>query len=283
MNARREGFTLVEIMIVVILGSIIMGSIYQMVVLQEQTTRSQYAQIQTGENAQIGLAILTNDLKEISARDSDIVSLDSTSITFRAMRKAGIVCLKDAGNSYVYAWELGEAFAGEDSVMIFQDGANSASSTDDSWKRLKIGSVATGVTCGTNPMGVTNTRRLNFAANPLGSVQVGALLRSFKGNTQYRLVDNGTWGELRRTEAGTEQVLLDQMALTSEGGLRFRYYDSAGVQIPAANLTTRKYDVMRIQVKVTAKAGTNASKTGTNRYTDSLVTQVYIRGNRRGQ
>src|SRR5207253_2677763 len=80
MNARREGFTLVEIMIVVLLGSIIMGSIYQMVVLQEKTTRSQYAQIQTSENTQMALAVVTNDLKEISARDSDIVALDSTSI-----------------------------------------------------------------------------------------------------------------------------------------------------------------------------------------------------------
>lgn len=283
MNTRRAGFTLVEMLIVVLLGSIIMGSIYQMVVLQEQTTRSTYAKISTSENTQTALAILTSDLKEISARDGDIVALDSISITYRAMRNAGVVCTKSAGNDYVVVWELGSSFQPEDSVLVFADGTNASSANDDSWLPLKIASTTSPVACGTNPMAVTNTRRLNFNAAPLANVQVGSLIRSFKGNTRYRIADNSTWGELRRTESNIEQVLIDQMATISEGGMRLRYYDSAGVQIPWANLTARKADVMRIQIKATGKGAETPKSTGTNRFLDSLVTQVYLRGNRRGQ
>jgi len=281
-NTRRGGFTLVETLIVVLLGAVVMASIYQMIVIQEKTTRETYSIISVNENAQMALAVLSSDLKELSAKDSDIVAADSTSITFRAMRKAGVVCSKDAGNGFMQVWQSGNPFAAGDSVLIFADGANTASANDDRWVHLQISTVGAGTPCASNPMGWTSAQ-LNFVGAPLTLVQPGALVRSFEPATRYRLVDNGSWGELRRTEAGVETPLIEELGTQAEGGLRLRYFDSAGVAIPAANLTARRYDIMRIQLKVRGKGVSAATKTGTNRYSDSLLTQVYLRGNARGK
>ena len=285
MNARRAGFTLVETMIVVVLGAVVMGSIYQMIVIQEKSTRHQYAVISTSDATQTALAIMANDLREISAADSDVVAVDSTSITFRALRKTGIVCRKGALNTWIDVWEMGAPFVAGDSILVYEEGANTSSPNDDRWIRMAVSVAGAGSTnnpCATNPLGVTNTRRLTVASAPFANVTVGTLVRSFQP-TGYRLVDNGEFGQLMRTENGVETAIIDQLAPEAEGGLRMRFFDSTGVAIPLNNLTTRRFNIMRIQLKVAGKAATSADAHGNNRFRDSLVTQVYLRGNARGQ
>lgn len=282
MNNRRAGFTLVETLIVVVLGAVVMGSIYQMVVIQEKTTRHQYAIISTSENTQTALAVMTNDLKEISARDGDIMTVDSTFITFRALRKVGIICRKAADNSWVDVWEMGGAFVAGDSVLIFMEGANTSSPNDDSWVPARLSSAAAAGACAANPMGVANVRRLNVGGTPFANVGLGSPVRSFVP-TGYRLTDSGEWGQLMRSEDGVETAIIDGLSPAAEGGLRMRFFDSTGVAIPLANLTARRNDIMRMQLKVTGKAVTSATVSQGNRYRDSMLTQVYLRGNGRGQ
>lgn len=281
MKNSRGGFTLAEILVVTVLGSIVMLSIYQMIDIQEKATLQQYALISTNENAQMALAVMTTDLKEISARDSDIVAVDSIDITFRALRKAGLVC-NQVSTTTADVWEFGDAFAVGDSVLVFSEGANAASAADDGWVRAIITGVASSA-CASNPLALANTRRITTGTNAFSTVTSGGLIRSFV-QTRYRMVDNGEWGELRRTEgSNAETAIIDQLAPLSEGGLRMRFYDSAGTAIPLASLTTRRFDIMRMQIKVAGKAASNATATAGNRFTDSLTTQVYLRGNARGQ
>jgi prepilin-type N-terminal cleavage/methylation domain-containing protein len=281
MNTQRPGFTLAETLVVVVLGAVVMSSIYQMVNIQERTTRHQHAVISTSDNAQAGLAVLANDLKEISARDGDVIAADSLSIRFRALRQTGVICNKDAGNNWIDVWELGGAFENGDQILVYEEGPNVDSPNDDQWLNLTITTAGAGA-CGANPLGVTNTRRLNVGGAPFTNVTRGGLVRSFM-ETRYRLIDSGEWGQLLRTEEGVETPILEQLATQDEGGLRLRYFDSTGVAIPLANLDARLSDIMRIQMKVAGKAVTNASATGDNRWRDSLLSQVYLRGNARGQ
>lgn len=285
MKTQRAGFTLVETLIVVVLGAVVMSSIYQMVVIQEKTTRHQYAVITTSEDAQTALAVLANDLKEISARDGDIIAVDSTSITFRALRQTGVVCGRGLLNTWIDVWEIGGAFTATDSILVYAEGANVSSPNDDAWLAMQptmVGAGSTSGSCGLNPLSVTNRRRLTVASAPFANVTLGTLVRSFRP-TSYRLADSGEWGQLLRTEAGVETPIIEKLGSLAEGGLRMRFYDSTGVAIPLNNLTARRADIMRIQLKVAAKAVTSVSKTGENRLRDSLVTQVYLRGNARGQ
>jgi hypothetical protein len=120
---------------------------------------------------------------------------------------------------------------------------------------------------------------LNSAVATAGT---GALIRSFI-STRYRITDNGEWGQLMRTDTMPESAIIDQLALTANGGLRFRYFNAAGTEIAAGNLATNLTNVMRILVSVKGKAGTVVSRTGANRFQDSLMTNVYLRGNFRTQ
>ena len=283
MKSRQAGFSLAELLIVVVLGALIMGSIYQMVIMQDRTTREQYAIIETQQNARIALSVLTSDLKEISAADGDVVAADSTDITFRALRKAGVVCTKDPGNSYIDVGELGDTFVAGDSVLVFADGTNASSSSDDTWLALRVSSVSLGV-CAPNLLNATIVRRLNFAGTPLTNVQIGALVRSFKP-LRYRIVNNGEWGQLMRTEDGTETAIIDKLATDADGGLRLRYFNEAGTAIATntLNVAANRALIMRMQVKVRGKGVSQVSRSGQNRYQDSLVTNVYMRGNVRTQ
>jgi prepilin-type N-terminal cleavage/methylation domain-containing protein len=292
MNARAQGFTLVEILVVTLLSALIMGSIYQMVVMQDKTTRNQYAIVETNQNARTAIAILSADLKEISAVAGDVIAADSVSITFRALRKAGIACAAPGGaGTTLDVHELGAAFIAGDSVLVFAEGANASSALDDTWVISRLSNVAalTVVNCGgLNPFQATGWRRLTMNGAVLGTVTTGALVRSFN-STRYRLTNNGEWGQLLRQEAtapnwiATETAVLDRLATIEGGGLRFRYFNAAGNQIAYNTLNANLNNIMRVQVKVTGKSASSVGKTGSNRYTDSLVTTVYLRGNFRTQ
>jgi prepilin-type N-terminal cleavage/methylation domain-containing protein len=287
MNSRAEGFTLVEILIVTLLSAIVMGSIYQMIVMQDRTTREQYAIVETQQNARTALAIMTSDLKEISSVAGDVVAATNSSITFRALRKAAISCNKSGANDYLDVHELGGAFAVGDSVFVFAEGANANSANDDTWLTLRVSNVAalTVASCANmNPFNATAWRRIYFNASPLANVATaGALVRSFD-HTRYRIVDSGEWGQLMRTEGSNAEVaIIERLAASADEGLRLRYFNSAGTQIADNALAANLANIMRVQVKVRGKSVSQVSQTGSNRYQDSLVTTVYMRGNYRTQ
>lgn len=284
MSSRAAGFTLIEVMIVTLLGALVMGSVYQMINIQDKTTRLQYAIVQNNQNARMALAVMTADLKEISPRAGDVTHADSTVIQFRALRKAGLTCFRDPAFNYVDVNVLGESFQAGDSVVIFTDGTDLRSALDDSWSALQISSVAAS-TCATNPLAAATTQRLTFNGSPLAVVSGGALVRSFV-RTRYELVDNGEFGQITRSEGAAAAVpIIEGLARINEGGLHMRYIDSTSTAIPYSALGAtgaRLSQIMRMEVKVRGKAATVVTATA-NRHSDSLVTQVYMRGNARSR
>ncbi len=215
MNSRNDGFTLVEILIVTLLSAVVMGSIHQMIIMQDRTTREQYAIVETQQNTRNALAVVTADLKEISAADGDVIYADSMDLQFRALRKAGLACNKEPGNNTIDVAELGAPFVQGDQVLLFADGTNPASSLDDTWLQLGVSMVGAG-NCAANPLNASAITRLTFTGTPLANVQVGALVRSFI-QTRYRIIDNGEFGQLMRTEGGTETAIVENLATITDG------------------------------------------------------------------
>ena len=283
MNHRAAGFTLAETLVVVLVGALVMGSIYQMVIMQDRSTRQQYAVVETAQNGRTTLALLSNDLKEISAVGGDIIAADSTDIRFRALRKAAIACNKP-NDSALDLWSLGAPFRVGDSVMVFIEG-NPMSVADDSWMALQVSTVnQSNCPGGADPysVGLGNMLQIGFTGTPLVNAGAGALVRSFV-ITRYRMVDNGEWGQLLRTDTLPETPLIERLSPIADEGLRLRYFNAAGAQIPYNTLSSNLNNIMRVQVKVRGKAAAPVSSSGVSRFQDSLVTTVYLRGNFRTQ
>ena len=284
MNQRAGGFTLTETLVVVMVSALVMGSIYQMVIMQNRSTREQYAIVDNAQNGRMALALLANDLKEISAVDGDVIAADSTSIQFRALRKAAVSCNKPS-NSALDLWVLGAPIRVGDSVMVFIEG-NPMSVNDDSWLALRVNTVnQSNCPGGADPysVGLANMLQIGFTGTPLVNAGTsGALVRSFVA-TRYRLVDSGEWGQLTRTDTLPEAPLIDRLSMLSEEGLRLRYFNAAGTQMPYNTLSANLNNIMRVQVKVRGKAARAVSRDGTSRLQDSLVATVYLRGNFRTQ
>jgi prepilin-type N-terminal cleavage/methylation domain-containing protein len=289
MKARREGFTLVELLVVVVIGTVVLGAVYRTVAVQEAANRQQLATATTAQNMRVALAVLTNDLREVSATGGDVLEATSTSIRFRSMRKAGIICTKDYGGSAAWAVVVayGDTFAIADSIMLFRDGPNRTSSEDDSWAPARVSSTQTTTSCLGHSVG--NRRRINFPNGTVAAADSGGLVRSF-AHVGYRLVSTSTGGTLFRIEKSatstggawplsvpaTDSVAVVE-SLAGGGGLALRYYDADGTQLNPATAALRAA-IMRIEVKVSASAIGGAS--GARRvFTDSLVSQVYLRGN----
>ena len=280
MKKQRAGFTLVELLVVLLLGAIVMTSVYKTLITQERTIRQSYAVIGTQSNSRTAMEIIAADLRELSATDGDIIAADSISITIHALRKAGIVCDTTGGGSHLDVAELGEPFDNQDSVLVFSDGPNQVAGSDDAWLRRNVSGTGAPSACLSSPVSST-IHRMNLGA-PVTFVYNGALVRSFK-NITYTLVDSAGKGMLRRTVAGagggTANVIED-LATVANRGLRLAYWDSTGTAMPYNTLNANLTTIGRIQVKV---AGTMVGgQTGSQRnFTDSLFTTIQMRGNRR--
>lgn len=284
MRARQAGFSLAELLVVVFLGALVLAAVFQTMVVQDRSVRQSYAVIGTQQNLRTTLDVLSMELREVSATDSDIVGGDSTYIDIRAMRKAGIVC--DVDSSSAHGWIdvaiIGPNFNASDSLLIFADGLEPMASTDDTWLVRGMSSAPGAGSC-TSPISGT-VRRLNVSAPLVNAddsliVIPGALVRSFR-RIRYRLVNDGTNGVLTRIASPDSVPLVQNLASIADGGLRFRYWDSLNVAMPIATLGANLNRIGRIQIKATSSFV--GGQTGARRiHSDSIVSTIQLRGNRK--
>lgn len=277
MRTRAEGFTVVELLVVLVIGAIVLGATFQTLTTQEKSNRQQIAIVTTQQNVRTGVDILMNELREASATDGDILEANTQSIRFRAMRKAGVVCGRDglASREWADVAIIGQSFASSDSVVVFADSTNKQSARDDTWKVLQVISVSTPATCTTFPVSTT-IQRLRFPSGSLAQVDTGALVRSYD-NIQFSLVNRNGRGYIVRTQGTATDTLVEYLTPpgTTNPGLRLRYFNVAGTEITPSTAALRA-TIMRIEIKVVGMMpGANPS----TEFTDSLVGQLYLRGN----
>ena len=166
MNARARGFTLVEMLIVSIMLTLVMGAVYQTLISQQQNTRHLSAVINSHQTNRTSTQYLAGELREIGTRLArDITSATSSRVTFRAMRKVGFVCQNNAGNIDVYS--LGGDFVAGDSIVVYAD-QNTQAMADDT--------TVSDVPC---PSSSTLAQKMVFLAVSRHSSAPGSKWRSF--------------------------------------------------------------------------------------------------------
>ncbi|MGH7482042.1 MAG: hypothetical protein ACRELV_07795, partial [Longimicrobiales bacterium] len=245
---------------------------YQLLINQERSFRLQGAMATTQQGMRTALEVLNGELREVAAAPSggtsgsDIRAMSSSSITFRAFRKIGVICASPITTNTIQVRARGAGFEATDSILVLM--------ADETWDNFSLTSAPTASTvCGGDwgTFGTGQVLATNADVMAAGAV-VGSAVRGFRWMT-YQLHQDGNEWLLGRHDHSTGQtdLLIGPLAAPGDGGLVFRYFDVNG------NPTTTPTQVVRIEITVKGVSHTLGAGSGT--YSDSLTSQIFLRNN----
>lgn len=281
MRSHREGFTIIELLMVLVLGTMVMVSAYTALIRQSQSYSTLSAMTGTQQDTRTGIDLLGAELREVSANGSDLLLATPDSVRFRALRSFGILCDQNKINKKLIVQQFGvQPFRTGDSVLVYVDG-DSLQAEDDSWQREYVNSTSAITLCGTT-LGLSLIEQFGSAnlieltvGNSLksDSIYPGAPVRAFDVLT-YGV---GTWDGrpmLLRRQGSDIAPLLGP--IEDPGGIELSYFDGQGNELTGFPLdAATRASVRRIQVTLRAERHTG-SPGGTHQ--DSLITDVFLRG-----
>lgn len=280
MNNRAPGFTLVEMLVVTVVATVLLGAIFQTLVVQQRSYREQNAIINARQTARASIEVLAAELREVSATDGDLIMATADSLTIRAYRKMGIVCRPPQGANLHY-WQLGDPFEDGELIMIFVDG-DPDTGDDDTWREAGISSVSSGW-CPEDWGGRPWQSLVVSTGSAAHDVLPGAPLRGFRNVTYGHYQIDGEWVLGRRVGGSGVEALVGPVAAPTtdheRDGLRFRYFDEFGTELAPLPLdAANRKRVARIEVTVNGRA-LGRAQPGDPELLERLVTQVALRGN----
>lgn len=266
----RNGLTLVELLIVVVLGAVIVSAAYQVLITNQRTYAAQSANVRANQTLRGGMEVLFSELREISPQDGDVLTMNASQLRIRAGEAAGIVCtvLSTPGNPlYVQIKPLGH-YLQDRPARVFVDNRPDRRS-DDVWQTTTtLNQDSTGILACPDGESAQEIRLQGMTwGAPPDSLLSGSIVRTLAPN-EYRL---GTYdGEtylMREDEAGDVYPLVGP--LSANDGVTFRYLDADG------NVTTTATDVRQIDVTLRSPANIRGISGDLTR--DSLRARVYTR------
>lgn len=299
----RPGFTLVEMMTVLVLLGIVVGGVVQVIAGQQRFSGDAAQVTETRNNVRQISDILPSDLRGLSAAGGDIYAMSDRFIEFRAPIGATVVCTIDPTRTIITvpplalqaqngltAW-LSTPLQG-DSLFVFDEGPTQTA-TDDSWQRVALTAAPVGAAACPTTTNLTRnateaaagfTLRLSAALS--ATVTVGSVIRFYR-RTRYELyqASDANWylgwydcvaTPSRATPCGVIQPLLGPyLPYTNVGasGLRFTYTDSTGA------VTAVPTRVARMDVTVRARSLQQLRSHGWRKgwYQDSLDFSIAVR------
>jgi len=265
--AESSGFTITELLVAILISTILLGSIYQVLITNQRIAVVQREQVLGQQTARAGLDILTQELREISAAGGDLTAIEVSRVAFRGLRAFGIACqVTNSTPPIVTVANEGRRFVVGDSVYVFADG-NPSISADDQWMAVAVTEVTNNLTCGTDAV---PAQRLVLSGPGLQAdadrILSGAIVRAWEGVAyETESVDGVTY--LSRVRGGVSARLVGP--IRADNGLAFRYLDENGSQtnVPA--------NVARIAI--TLRTLSEARDQAGQQVRDSLTTSVNLR------
>jgi prepilin-type N-terminal cleavage/methylation domain-containing protein len=297
----RRGFSLVELLIAMVLLAIVVTGLYRALMTNQRVYQQQTQVIGLQQNMRAAAAILPQELRELDATEGDIMAMTATSITVRAHRWTGIMCVPPVtglGGGVIgpvamtirSAPFFGRAIVRNDSIFVRYEG-DDGTRKDDGWVIGRVLDVGSAPAVCNGQAGQVLAVNLSFTASGLTnfptSVVNGDPVLGFEPVT-YSLyqptVSNcpsctaGDWyvGLTNSSSGSSPQPLIGPVLAN---GLSFAYYDSTGVvtanpaRVARVDITLRAQTAQRIR----ARSGSNSLV----RMADSVLTSVALRNNRR--
>jgi prepilin-type N-terminal cleavage/methylation domain-containing protein len=227
----RRGFTIIELLVGLVVGLMVMGSVVQMMIVQGRGYRKQREIIDIRETARQANTLLAGDLRQSGVGESPLSAMGANSIALRSPRGMGTICAKHATLARYGLWKTGgNILAGtDDSALVYQLGR-------DKWTALKVTAVGTPAAMGVAACAWPGARPpdvvVEFAVatrTDTSYIKVGAPFRNFRRveYAEYQL--NSRWWFGRRVgAAGSYEQLTGPLVAPASNGLAFVYYDTLG-------------------------------------------------------
>jgi prepilin-type N-terminal cleavage/methylation domain-containing protein len=262
----RRGFTLVELLVVVVIGSLLVMTAGQVLATNTRIYTVNNAQIQGQQIMRAGMDVLFGELREISTRGGDLVEMDPDRLVIRSQRAFGLVCDTDYTTSpaRLTVIRVGDWFVAGDSIFVFADN-DPERSGDDAWLDKVVRSADTTATCGGRPAQVLTVPDL---ASTGDTVRVGAPVRTFERFTYGAFeFDGDTYLGRQARGASSPDPLVGP--ILPVGGVVLRYLDAR------EQVTTVAAEVS--QIEVTLRYESEARTFGGRRVSDSVVARIHPR------
>ena len=264
----RRGFTLVELMIVAVVGAMVVGATYQIMLTTQRVYSIQTAQIQGQQTVRAGLDILFAELRELSRAEGDILTMGPDRIEFRAMRAFGLVCGVTITGSPVRVQKIGRFFEIGDSIMVFADN-DPDTATDDTILSGKVSGIDTTQTCSGADTAQSLTIPALVSALANDTVRIGAPVRGFATYTYGLYSLDGDYYLARQSGGGVMTLPAPLVGPLAPNGVSFIYMDSLG------NVTTNPRAVS--QIEVTLRTQSRVRNQRGDLVGDSLTMAIYLR------
>lgn len=262
----RRGFTLVELLVVVVVGTILVMATYQVLATNSRIYAVNNAQIQGQQIMRAGMDVLFGELREISIDGGDLVVMEGDHLTIRSQRAFGLVCDTDYSVSpeELTVIRVGTWFESGDSIFVFADN-DPERSGDDAWLDKVVRSADTTATCGGRASQVLTVPDL---ASTGDTVRVGAPVRTFDRFTYGAFqIDGETYLGRQARGASAADPLVGP--IVPVGGVAFRYLDAR------EQVTSVAAEVS--QIEVTLRFESPVRTVGGRLVSDSLVARIYPR------
>jgi len=272
MNDRR-GFTLVELIVVALVGSLLVMAAYQVLITNQRTFAVQNSKVQAQQTTRAAMEVLFSEFRELSSVGGDLLDFDAQTLSVRAMRTVGVVCdnLPATFSSVpqLLVRKVSRGFEVGDSVFIFADN-DEYKTSDDTWIDGRVTTVLNAQICA----GTYEAQLLSFVGQSgtfmADTVREGAPVRSY---TVYKYAlgeyDGDTY--LGRADGNGDWVPLVGPLTGMDGrpGLEMTFLDSDG------NETTVSNEVRRIVV--TLRSFSEMRDQAGRPVVDSLTASIYMR------
>ena len=274
MRPNEAGFTVVEILIYLVIASVVMTSVYQLMIKQSQTYADQREAMDVRESVRGAAVLLAAELRQVSAAGGDLYSIQPTSLALRSIRGSSIVCAWDPVAMRVGLWGVTGQFDAtpDDSALVFVVGDDTPG--DDTWRVFDITADQTGGGWGmancawpSNPP----TERILTGSGDTTGIAIGAPFRAFRRIEYGLFQDASRWWLGRRVGGSTTWEKLT--GPLRYDGLIFSYYDASGTvtTIPAA--------VRTVEIVIRGESsGKSPLQGGSGERQDSVRTRVFLRG-----
>ena len=277
----HRGYTLVELLVVMVIMVTVTGGILKLLNTSQRLSRAQAERVDLQSNVRIASIVVPGELRELNnvsgvavlpSPQVDILSMQPTSIRYRAMRGIGYVCAGTTINQLRLSNFSGyrPTVAVRDAAYVFVDGDENTGD-DDGWVPAAITGTPMGNVCG-GLAAVT----LNITPALLAVPPVGTPVRT------YEVMELSLYADAGKSWLGARSVSANELSprpllgpLNDGDGLSLSYLNAAGGNAAIAS------DVKSIVLTVRGVTSQQISTGGGNAHSgyvrDSLVSQVSLR------